>query len=767
MAMGADLMQLDFLGFGDEAKLLGSSQKDPAVAGLIRQIQELQRELAREKSLWQEDHHQQSKFLLRQEQRRWQEWQEGLGGDEPSNTSCTLLEDLQQCRDLQRTVSQMKNQLKSHGLSHQQAKATQVEGKEAKEVDQGICMPLRGPQQKEGDPGQVHGSESRQKEPCPSRESESVGETEVGEATAARSQDDAAKKSTTESKEEAAEVGEEAKGASPRMEDTGVARQQVQESQKASTEVLEPREDKEDNQAASEAQDVAKAKGKGKGCKGKGGKGPPLPTSKAMAKSAVKIREIKKSLVTLHWKALPALNETNATVAKDPLLQNCRDLLSLAKGSEVTPGASDSVGIIDFAESAQASQAGVFDDVDVCADLPEAMDEVYFKRREAAVQLLGPANTNKTSFLDEKQCRMLGILMGKYRMKNKEESQRQIVATMKHAVLSCRYDILKEEGLSMLRKVVRDARETNAISKYVAAHGEGALKKLKDPWLHRLVYEILKVPQIEERLECMLFQTAFQESLEKCSRNINVMCEALYTVDDKLDSLRELFNIAHRFGTALNSNCLAPQAPQGFSLLSLERLAQTKSTASPKHNMLHFVLAMMKPEMAAKLFPDEDLRILSTAKSTKSFTVYQDCAELTQGFFALREICETGKYQSGKGEKVKIERRRMTKAPLDREECIDLDDCFHSVMKDFVERNEGKVNQITRGCYSVFVLYKEKALFFDDLASVYPPPKDDQDSKVDLIAVIYKLAMQVRTHLAEVEQDGLRQNLAATRDVEQ
>ena len=386
MAMGADLMQLDFLGFGDEAKVLGSSQKDPAVAGLIKQIQELQRELAREKSLWQEDHHQQSKFLLRQEQRRWQEWQEGLGGDEPSNTSCTLLEDLQQCRELQRTVSQMKNQLKSHGLSHQQAKATQVKvsmrdeaapsgvpqhkGNEANEVNQEnafVCMPLVPQhQQKEGDPGSESTS---QKEPCPSRESESVGETEAGEATA-RSQDDAAKKSTWESKEEATEVVEEAKGGSPRsVEDTGVARQKMQESQKASTEVLEPKEDKEGKQAASEVQDVVKAKGKGKGCKGKGGKGPPLPTSKAMAKSAVKIREIKKSLVTLHWKALPAVNET---VSKDPLLQNCRDLLSLAKGTEVT-GASESVGVIeDFAESAQA---GVFDDVDVCADLPEAMDE--------------------------------------------------------------------------------------------------------------------------------------------------------------------------------------------------------------------------------------------------------------------------------------------------------------------------------------------------------------------------------------------------------
>ena len=74
-----------------------------------------------------------------------------------------------------------------------------------------------------------------------------------------------------------------------------------------------------------------------------------------------------------------------------------------------------------------------------------------------------------------------------------------------------------------------------------AVTAEGALKQLKDPWLHRLVYEILKVwttiqvlicilgyshimnlvsqffllqvPQIEERLECMLFQTAFEDFL--------------------------------------------------------------------------------------------------------------------------------------------------------------------------------------------------------------------------------------------------------------
>eukprot|EP00913_Durusdinium_trenchii_P011268 g10581.t1 len=62
-------------------------------------------------------------------------------------------------------------------------------------------------------------------------------------------------------------------------------------------------------------------------------------------------------------------------------------------------------------------------------------EEVYFKRREAAVQF-APGDANKNSILDEKHCRMLGILMGKYRMKNKDESQRQIVATMKRAELS-------------------------------------------------------------------------------------------------------------------------------------------------------------------------------------------------------------------------------------------------------------------------------------------------------------------------------------------
>lgn len=794
---GDDLMQLDIA--VEDAKLLLAMQSDQAVAEIMQQIQILQKELMREKSLWQEDHCEQNGFLMRQEQRRWQEWQEAQAWqleDELCNEVCTrrstILEELKSCSELQNTIVQMKGQLKANHtntlqINDRSGLASMVEAEFLPGTPQTDPSNPSNPsnlqisQEAKHEKNEKHDEKDRgvsgagDSKSLDARSNSSRGEdfhgapdpsARVEESERGERVEVEAQKQCSEELTEAGNCnGSNESSASNGINGNGGTREVGAPStfpacgNEMSDQPKEASEAAPQGAEASEAFHEAPSKpAKGKG-KGKG-KGPPPPNPKAMAKSAVKSQEIKKNLVTLHWKALPAVpvDQNDQNSSNDRLLRNCMDLLSTAKGC---PREADKT---DFAISEEF--AGAFDDVEDCLDLPESMQEVYFKRREAAVQLLGPANTNKTSFLDEKQCRMLGILMGKYRMKNKDESLRQIVATMKRAVLSCKYDILKEEGLSMLRKVVRDAKEGNGISKYVAAHGAGALKQLKDPWLHRLVYEILKVPQIEERLECMLFQTAFEESLARCSRNIDIMCQALMTVDAMRDSLRELFNIAHRFGTALNSNCLAPQAPQGFSLVSLERLAQTKSTAS-KHNMLHFVLAMMKPEMASQLFPDEVLKKLSAAKSMKSFTVYQDCAELTHGFFALREICETGRYQSGKREKVKIERRRMTKAPLDREESIDLDDHFHSVIQAFVEKNEHKVDQITKGCLSAFVLYKEKALFFDDLGSVYPPPKDDQDSKADLIAVIYKLAMQVRMHLAEVEQDGLRQNLAATRDQDQ
>jgi len=186
-------------------------------------------------------------------------------------------------------------------------------------------------------------------------------------------------------------------------------------------------------------------------------------------------------------------------------------------------------------------------------------------------------------------------------------------------------------------------------------------------------------------------------------------------------------------------------------------------------------LALMQPEDVEALFNSEDIAKLARAKALKSGIVYQDCIELVQGFFALRDICETGNYKSQgkKGNAVKMERRRKTMVPgmrpkagsdspdeeergKENEAPIDSDDGFHDVMKAFVDTNLAEARNIAKGCFSVFKVFKELALFFDDVSSLWPPPVDEKGPKIDLIAVFHSLSEQVRVHREEIEQDGFR-----------
>ena len=299
--MAANLMQLeviaDYVG-EDEAKLLLAIQRsDTAVAEIMEQIQALQKDLEREKSLLQEDHSEQNIFLMRQEQRRWQEWNEEQG----------QFEELKQCTDLQKTIVQMKSQLTQRSQTTDQGQVDSLVKADLPGTPQ--SYPTCQMQKEDGENQKALAEAGQNPEQSHSGNFELPGSPEVAQAAEAH-------------------VGLNA-----------------------------------EHKEASEAEVPKPAKGKGKG---KGGKGP-APTLKPMAKSAVmavkavKSQEIKKNLVTLHWKALPA-TPLNENTSNDRLLQNCMDLVSTA-GGEVDQTAINE----DF--------AGVFGDVAECADLPESMQE--------------------------------------------------------------------------------------------------------------------------------------------------------------------------------------------------------------------------------------------------------------------------------------------------------------------------------------------------------------------------------------------------------
>lgn len=492
----------------------------------------------------------------------------------------------------------------------------------------------------------------------------------------------------------------------------------------------------------------------------------------------------KNHLVNLHWKALPNTPGSQGviSVTQDPLLLQTAEVLTAFDGDDAcTESASECrreelnvparERVISLGEEpAQgeydlAKLQTVFTEGADVRELPTHLLEAYFKRREATVRIEAAlvhhhgGRGSHSALIDDKRLQMLGILLRKYLMAHKGESERQAVLSLKKAVLRCDYKAVPQEGLSVLRTALRQHELDGCkVTAYVNAHGEAALQNLQHPAHHLLVYELLKVPQIDERLESMLFETAFDDAWCKCDRDLETLCKALQMLSNKRDLLRRFFVTAHRLGQSLNRDCRAPQAHRGFQLSALEKLAQTKSTRSPKHNLLHFVLALMPPKDCAALFTTEDIALLAKAKGLKSFTVYQDCMELVQGFHGVKGICETGRYTSrSTGSQVKIERRRKTIAPmqatLHKEAPLDPDDRFHEKMKAFVDRNMETVQKVAQACFGAFQGYKELGVFFDDLDSVYPPPRSEQDPKVDLLAVMHQLAESVRTHRAEVEQD--------------
>jgi len=404
--------------------------------------------------------------------------------------------------------------------------------------------------------------------------------------------------------------------------------------------------------------------------------------------------------------------------------------------------------------------------------------EVYFKARSNTVKLPsgdseGPVTEAKPALIEKKFLQMLGICLQKYVMAHKGETDSSAIMCMKRGVLRCDYNEVKQEALALIRAVLGAHREDGSkITQLVEKSGEGALVQLEQSNYHRLVYELLKVPQIDERLECMLFQTDFDVSFRKCTKHLDIVKQALEALNRKRELLSKFFCTALRMGQGLNRDSRAPLPERGFQLASLDKLAQTKSTRSPKHSVLHFVLALMEPEDAQQLFTKEDRAILNGAKTLRSHGVYQECMELVQSFYGLREICETGNYKGNSGKEVKMERRRKTMVPgarpakeapdsgKENESPLDSDDCFHDTMKAFVELNFKAARGVADEVFSVFKLYKDLGIFFDDLSSVWPPPREDNSTKSDLIVVFSNFAEDVRLHCEDVEKDGLRALIA-------
>jgi len=434
----------------------------------------------------------------------------------------------------------------------------------------------------------------------------------------------------------------------------------------------------------------------------------------------------------------------------------------------------------------------------VFSDLPEdempsfpKHTEHWLKRRDVArtritLDAKTVADDEPQGFLDEKTVDLLGITLKRHQHQNKARladiapadapgaKGLEVILDIKRAILRCSYDAVCIELLSVIRTVVRQqdmvGRPVEAFMNEVGP--EEFQKRLKSPLEHRLVSELCKVPQIAERLECMIFHTSFNDNLGKYSEALGVHRTALEMLNRKRETIRRFFLTALKLGQSLNRQSKkASKAANGFSLASLEQLSQTKSTKLPRMSFMHFVIALMRPEDADALFDVEDVALLQKAAVLRTHKVFSDCVETAQGLDGVQEICRSGQYICPEtGNAVTIERmarHRLQSSPHPAGEsaddsAIDDDDHFHQVMENFVEANRDAAEDLGESAFNLIIMYKEFAIYFDDMQSVYPPPKSEKDTRRDLVEVFHKFAVQIQQHREQVEQEKLRERLSTS-----
>lgn len=363
----------------------------------------------------------------------------------------------------------------------------------------------------------------------------------------------------------------------------------------------------------------------------------------------------------------------------------------------------------------------------------------------------------------------LGIKLRNLGIKLRENPSPEIRAENQHAIrqikrsiLSCQFALPEEDGKRSSEGLTLERMHVlrNLVTK---AEEEASQVASSYHCYHLFISEMRKVPQIDERLECMSFILLFRANFSARWDAQRDVAKALDLLHNKRSVLQRLFYLIMDTVQWLSREPGVQRAERGFQLATLELLAKTKTTKCKDLTVLHIVLALMEEGDLEDLFGVEDIAVLARAKSLKTHKVYTECNEMVDGFFNLDQMCKTGKFSAKDGKQPsQIQKRRKTRAPGDApgESDIDADDKFQETMEAFVEHELDRALEMGVATKNMILHYHALAVFFRDMKHVWPPPADEQtQDRSDLVDVFWKFADDIDSHRELVRRHPLLRNM--------
>ncbi|KAK9728732.1 Diaphanous FH3 Domain [Popillia japonica] len=241
---------------------------------------------------------------------------------------------------------------------------------------------------------------------------------------------------------------------------------------------------------------------------------------------------------------------------------------------------------------------------------------------------LGKGRTKVLSVIDGRRAQNCTILLSKLKMSDEDITR---------AILSM--DSKEQLPIDMVEQLL----------KFTPSPEEAALLEEHSDEIDslaradRFLYEISKVPHYEQRLRSLHYKKRFQLTLNEISPRISSVMEASREVS-RSRRLRRLLELVLALGNYMNRG--ARGNAHGFRLASLNRLADTKSSAAKGTTLLHYLVQILEKKFKDILRLDEDIPHVRDAAKVSLGELTKDMAQLRAGLKDVTREIEFHRSQS-------------------------------------------------------------------------------------------------------------------------
>ncbi|KAL0266624.1 UNVERIFIED_CONTAM: hypothetical protein PYX00_009117 [Menopon gallinae] len=160
----------------------------------------------------------------------------------------------------------------------------------------------------------------------------------------------------------------------------------------------------------------------------------------------------------------------------------------------------------------------------------------------------------------------------------------------------------------------------------------------------RFLYEIAKIPHYEQRLRSLHFKKKFGISVNEVTPRIRAVMEASRQVA-RSRRLRKLLELVLAFGNYMNRGARGNAA--GFRLVSLNRLADTKSSSNKGTTLLHYLVDILEKKFKDILKLEEDISYVREASKVSLGELEKDMSSLRLGLKEVEREVEFHRSQNG------------------------------------------------------------------------------------------------------------------------